>query len=40
MEEKGYVRRVFRKKDAGHNDSNEYDLSGLVQAAKKVLAGS
>lgn len=36
MEKLGYVQRIMRKAAAGDNLSNEYDLSGLVQAASKL----
>lgn len=35
MEELGYIKRIERKAKAGDNLSNEYDLRGLVKAAKK-----
>lgn len=34
MEELGYIKRIERKAKAGDNLSNEYDLRGLVKAAK------
>lgn len=35
MEDLGYIKRIERKAKAGDNLSNEYDLRGLVKAAKK-----
>lgn len=35
MEKLGYVKRIARKATAGDNLTNEYDLRGLVKAAKK-----
>lgn len=35
MEDLGYIKRIERKAKAGDNLTNEYDLRGLVQAAKK-----
>lgn len=35
MEDLGYIQRIVRKAKAGDNLSNEYDLRGLVKAAKK-----
>ncbi len=35
MEGLGYVKRIARRAKAGDNLSNEYDLHGLVKAAKK-----
>ncbi len=35
MEDLGYLKRIERKAKAGDNLSNEYDLRGLVKAAKK-----
>lgn len=37
MEDKGFVRRIYRFTEAGDSDSNKYDLSGLVAAAEKML---
>lgn len=34
MEDLGYVKRIFRKAKAGDNLSNEYDMRGLLKAAK------
>ncbi len=36
MEKLGYVQRVYRKAEAGDNQSNKYDLTGLVKAADKL----
>jgi DNA-binding IclR family transcriptional regulator len=36
MEKLGYIKRVYRKADAGDNQSNKYDLKGLVTAAEKL----
>lgn len=33
MEDMGYIKRIYRKAEAGDNQSNKYDLSGLVKAA-------
>ena len=35
MEKLGYVKRILRKAGAGDNLSNEYELRGLIKAAKK-----
>jgi DNA-binding transcriptional regulator YhcF (GntR family) len=35
MEDLGYIKRIYRKAKVGDNLSNEYDLRGLVKAAKK-----
>jgi len=36
MEALGYVKRIPRKAKAGDNLSNEYDLRGLLKAAKPL----
>lgn len=36
MEKLGYIKRVYRKADAGDNQSNKYNLKGLVAAAEKL----
>jgi DNA-binding transcriptional regulator YhcF (GntR family) len=33
MERWGYIRRIYRKTGVGDNDTNEYDLTGLITAA-------
>jgi DNA-binding transcriptional regulator YhcF (GntR family) len=33
MERWGYITRIYRKTGVGDNDTNEYDLSGLIKAA-------
>jgi predicted transcriptional regulator len=34
MEAAGFVTRIYRKTGVGDNDTNEYDLRGLIEAAK------
>jgi len=34
METAGFIKRIYRKTGVGDNDTNEYDLSGLIEAAK------
>lgn len=34
METAGFLKRIYRKTGVGDNDTNEYDLSGLIEAAK------
>lgn len=36
MEKLGYVKRIYRKAEAGDNQSNKYDLRGLAHAADKL----
>lgn len=36
MEKLGYIKRIYRKAGVGDNLSNEYDLQGLVKAAKAL----
>lgn len=36
MEKKGLIKRKARKTRAGDNDTNEYDLSGLVKEARRL----
>lgn len=33
METAGFLKRIYRKTGVGDNDTNEYDLSGLIEAA-------
>ncbi|MDF3822355.1 helix-turn-helix domain-containing protein [Leptospira sp. 96542] len=35
LEELGYIKRIYRKAEVGDNQSNKYDLRGLVAAAEK-----
>ncbi|HDR9102696.1 TPA: helix-turn-helix domain-containing protein [Burkholderia vietnamiensis] len=34
METAGFIQRIYRKTGVGDNDTNEYDLRGLIEAAK------
>lgn len=34
MEAAGFIQRIYRKTGVGDNDTNEYDLRGLIKAAK------
>jgi len=34
METAGFIKRIYRKTGVGDNDTNEYNLSGLIEAAK------
>jgi DNA-binding transcriptional regulator YhcF (GntR family) len=34
METAGFIRRIYRSTGVGDNDTNEYDLSGLISAAR------
>lgn len=34
MEAAGFIKRIYRTTSVGDNDTNEYDLSGLIKAAK------
>jgi len=38
MEERGHIKRKARRSRAGDNDTNEYDLSGLVKEAGRLGA--
>lgn len=34
MEGAGFIQRIYRRTGVGDNDTNEYDLRGLIKAAK------
>ncbi|MDN8084111.1 helix-turn-helix domain-containing protein [Burkholderia multivorans] len=34
METAGFIQRIYRKTGVGDNDTNEYDLRGLIEMAK------